>query len=70
MRNLFRRPKPSDEWLPLPYEQAILMPDPIWPDWSGALTADGQRFLALERPGGLPLDSMAERAERMRRRIR
>ncbi len=26
------------------------MPEPVWPDYSVALTEDGKRFLALEPP--------------------
>ncbi len=43
------RPKTANEdWLPLPYEQAVSMPEPEWPDYSVVITEDGQRFLALE----------------------
>lgn len=45
---LFRRTEPEAEWLPLPYEQAILIPAPTPPDYSIALTPDGLRFLATE----------------------
>lgn len=36
------------EGAPLPYEQAILVPEPVSPDYNVALTEDGKRFLALE----------------------
>ena len=43
------RPKAADEeWLPMPYEQAVAVSEPEWPDYSVTLTEDGQRFLALE----------------------
>ena len=43
----FRR-RPEPDWLPLPYEQAILIPAPDPPDYSVALTPDGLRFLSME----------------------
>jgi hypothetical protein len=42
------RPQPDGDWLPLPCEQQLAMPEPDWPDYSVALTEDGKRFLALE----------------------
>ena len=40
----------DEEWVPLPYDQAILVPEPVSPDYSVVLTEDGKRFLALEPP--------------------
>ncbi len=44
---LFRRDPPDEEWLPLHYEQALLVPEPLRLDHVQAWTPSG-RLMALE----------------------
>ena len=69
---LFRRRRSEAEWLPLPYDQAIRVPEPPRPDYRHALTPDGQRLAVLE-PAPPPAPSARvqrrEAMPRLRKRI-
>ncbi len=74
MRLLLRLflPRREPEWLPLPYEQAILVPEPPRPDYAQALTPEG-RLVAIEplpRPEPLSREERRQKARSLRKRLK